>query len=407
MKVTFRQKSGMHYLFADISVSSIRIQTALGISIKQGKFVEKIQGVQGESDIETNILLNNYKSEILALIRTLQINGKLSKDAIRDGVKLIRERLINADFTPVEDKSFTMYIQNFIDRNSGIRKPATLKQYNNSLAKLKAYENKMKVKLTFDNIDYVFYNAFLTYCIKDLKLSSNSIGNIIKGIKLWMNSAHEEGLHTNVVYSTRSFKKPAESSENIYLSESELKTLKTTIMPNKHLEHVRDFFLLACYTGVRSQDYSKLNKSNLINDGKMFKVRTEKTNEEVIIPIHPEAKRILEKYNGTPKTISNQKFNEYIKIVCEIAGLNEMITLSMTVAGKRVSTTKPKHKCVSSHTARRSFATNAYKAGVPSLAIMAITGHRTEKVFLHYIKVTKEEHAMLSSEHPFFAIRTA
>jgi integrase len=222
-----------------------------------------------------------------------------------------------------------------------------------------------------------------------------------------MNSAHEEGLHTNVVYSTRSFKKPAEASENIYLSEAELKTLKITIMPNKHLEFVRDFFLLACYTGVRSQDYSKLNKSNLINDGKMFKVRTEKTDEEVIIPIHPEAKRILEKYNGTPKTISNQKFNEYIKIVCEIAGLDEMITLSMTVAGKRVSTTKPKFKCVSSHTARRSFATNAYKVGVPSLAIMAITGHRTEKVFLHYIKVTKEEHAMLSSEHPFFATRTA
>ena len=85
-----------------------------------------------------------------------------------------------------------------------------------------------------------------------------------------------------------------------------------------------------------------------------------------------------------------------------------MITLSMTVAGKRVSTTKPKYKCVSSHTARRSFATNTYKAGVPSLAIMAITtGHRTEKVFLHYIKVTNEEHAMFSSEHPFFATRTA
>ena len=62
---------------------------------------------------------------------------------------------------------------------------------------------------------------------------------------------------------------------------------------------------------------------------------------------------------------------------------------------------------VSLHTARRSFATNTYKAGVPSLAIMAITGYRTENEFLHYIKVTKEEHAMLSSEHPFFTIRIA
>ena len=139
----------------------------------------------------------------------------------------------------------------------------------------------------------------------------------------------------------------------------------------------------------------------------MLKVRTEKTDEEVIIPLHPVAKSILEKYNGTPRLISNQKFNEYIKDVCEIVGLNETITLTRTCGGKKMRITKPKFKFVSSHTARRSFATNAYKAGVPTLAIMAITGHRTEKVFLKYVKVTKEEHANLVSQHGFFRGRVA
>ncbi len=139
----------------------------------------------------------------------------------------------------------------------------------------------------------------------------------------------------------------------------------------------------------------------------LLKVRTEKTDEEVIIPLHTVAKSILDKYSGTPRLISNQKFNQYIKEVCRIVGLTDLVTLTRTCGGKKVKTTNEKCDVVSSHTARRSFATNAYKAGVPTLAIMAITGHRTEKVFLKYIKVTKEEHASLASQHDFFKGRVA
>ena len=90
-------------------------------------------------------------------------------------------------------------------------------------------------------------------------------------------------------------------------------------MPYPHLENVRDLFVLACYTGVRIQDYGKLNSLHLINNGTMFKIRTEKTDAEVIIPVHPQARRILNKYNGQPRTISNQKFNKYIKEVFRVA----------------------------------------------------------------------------------------
>jgi site-specific recombinase XerD len=239
------------------------------------------------------------------------------------------------------------------------------------------------------------------FCIKNKTLSTNSISKVIKNIKMWMASAYEEGLHTNTTYASRMFKKPSEDAENIYLSEEELLKIRYTTLPSQALENVRDIFLLACYTGVRSQDYHKLNNNSRIQ-GNMLKVRTEKTDEEVIIPLHPVAESILEKYNGRPRIISNQKFNTYIKDVCKLAGIVEDTTLTRTVGGKRIATTKPKYDCVSSHTARRSFATNAYKAGVPTLAIMAITGHRTEKVFLKYVKVTKQEHALLSSVHPFF-----
>lgn len=408
MKVTIRQKSGMQYLYADISVSSLRVKCTLGISIKEGKFNAKNQLVKGVPDApETNILINNLKSEILTSVRTLQKNGELSRDKITESVKEIRTRLTDPDFSIEDKQRLTNYAKEYIDRVSELRKKSTIKQFNNSLSKIVEYEKITKVKLTFDKVDHIFYNSFLTYGMKELKLSTNSLGNIIKNIKTWMNSAYEDGLHTNMIYTSRSFKKPIEEAETIYLNEDELFKLKSTIMPNRHLDNVRDLFLLACYTGVRSQDYPKLSKESLINDGTMLRVRTEKTDEEVIIPLHPIAKSILNKYNGTPRMISIQKFNEYIKDVCRIVGLTEVISLTRTSGGKKITMQKEKCDFVSSHTARRSFATNAYKAGVPSLAIMAITGHKTEKVFLKYIKVTKEEHAKLSSNHLFFKSKSA
>lgn len=197
------------------------------------------------------------------------------------------------------------------------------------------------MKLTFDKIDLAFYNSLVSYCITDLNLSANSIGNIIKNRKTFFHSAFKEGVHQNLIYLSRYFKKPSEESETIYLSEDELYRIKTTILPNRHLDNVRDLFLLACYTGVRSQDYDKLNKRSLINGGTMLKVRTEKTDEEVIIPLHPVAKSILEKYNRTPRLISNQKFNEYIKDVCRIVGLTETGTLTRTCAVRKFASLNP------------------------------------------------------------------
>lgn len=403
MKVSIRQKSGMQYLYADINVSGFRVKCTLGISVKEGKYNPKTQSVQGGGgDIETNILINTFKSEILSMIRSLQQKGELSKVNITNGVNEIRLKLTDPDFSIDNDQRIVFYAKRFIENSHGTRKPATIKQLQNTLTKLEDYERIKRVKLTFDKIDLSLYNSLVAYCTTDLNLSINSIGNIIKNFKTIVHSAFEEGVHQNLIYRSRYFKKPSEESEAIYLSEEELQRIKMTIMPNRYLENVRDLFLLACYTGVRSQDYDKLNKDSLINNGKMLKIRTEKTDEEVIIPLHPVAKSILEKYSGTPRVISNQKFNEYIKDVCRIVGLTEKTTITRTSGGKKIRITKPKHDFVSSHTARRSFATNAYKAGLPTLAIMAITGHRTEKVFLKYVKVTKEEHANLVSQHGFF-----
>lgn len=81
-----------------------------------------------------------------------------------------------------------------------------------------------------------------------------------------------------------------------------------------------------------------------------------------------------------------------MKELAEIAGLTETGRLSNDL-------TKPLYSCLTSHTARRNFATNCYLSGMDSRMIMAVTGHSTEKSFEKYIKVTREENAKKMGEH--------
>jgi len=128
----------------------------------------------------------------------------------------------------------------------------------------------------------------------------------------------------------------------------------------------------------------------------MISFRQTKTNTKVTIPIHPVVLQILEKYNyRVHDPITNQKFNEYIKEVVRAAKITSNEVVTKTIGGKLVSETIQKCDLISSHTGRRSFCTNMYKRGLPSLMIMSISGHKTEKSFLKYIRVKQHEHAEL------------
>ena len=107
-------------------------------------------------------------------------------------------------------------------------------------------------------------------------------------------------------------------------------------------------------------------------------------------------REILNKYQGSaPRLLSNQRFNEYIKEVARIAGIDQIEAKRETIGGKEIATKRPKYELITSHAGRRSFATNMYLAGLPSITIMAITGHKTEKSFMKYLKITQAQHAEL------------
>ena len=128
-------------------------------------------------------------------------------------------------------------------------------------------------------------------------------------------------------------------------------------------------------------------------------VHTHKTDKTVIIPLHPMVKAIITKYGGVlPKSVDKSKTLKHIRKCAEWAGISESVSLSRVKGGLTETKNGEKHQFLMNHTARRSFATNMYLRGVPSISIMAITGHTTEANFLKYIKVDKLQHARIVAQ---------
>ncbi len=276
---------------------------------------------------------------------------------------------------------------------------STRRKYGTCFNHLKNYSGSRGESIDFENVTLDFYYKFTEYLTKECNLATNSVGKQIAILKGFLNEATDQGLNTKPDFRGKRFKIITEESEAIYLDEGELEKIrKKDLNGKKYLDKVRDLFLVGCWTGCRFSDFTSITPQHVKNG--FLQIEQEKTGNRVTIPLHPVVKEILEKYRGElPKSPSNQKFNDYIKDVCEAAEINSMEMKSITKGGKRITEAHPKWELVTSHTARRSFATNLYKSGFPSISIMGITGHRTEKAFLKYIKVTPEEHAMLLQKH--------
>ena len=108
------------------------------------------------------------------------------------------------------------------------------------------------------------------------------------------------------------------------------------------------------------------------------------------------------KYDIKQAKTFEQQVNIDIKKIARKAKFTNKVTFQTVRGGKRYPTTEERCELIVTHTARRSGATNMYLAGIPSLDIMKITGHKSEKDFLNYIKVTKEQTADNLAKHPYF-----
>ena len=269
--------------------------------------------------------------------------------------------------------------------------------YNNVVKAIEDFKLAKRFNTGLDNINLDFYSEFTDYLKFEKRFATNSIAKYIKTIKTFMNDARDRGFTNNSQFKSKRFKVITEETDTVYLNAAELNRIdQLDLKDNPRLERVRDLFLVGCWSGLRFSDYKDISPRNISGD--FMTIKAVKTQKEVVIPIHETIRAIMGKYkdlteNSLPPTISNVKMNEYLKEVAKEAELNEIIEVRFTKAGQTVIKNVPKHALITTHTARRSFATNMYLLGIPTITIMAITGHKTEKAFMRYIRVTPDEHA--------------
>lgn len=340
--------------------------------------------------IYNNYQLNNKELSIIDFKKELDI--ALGKQKRLDKITLIE------------------FIDDFIQRREMAPNysPKTLSKYRQLKTHFTNFCSDSKTIVDFNTVDLVFFDNFLQY-LYNQNMLQNSAQKLIATLKTMLNDATERGLNSSIIFKSKKFNTPIEEVHSIYLDLNELKKLNQIDLSKKlKLDRVRDLFLIGAFTGLRFSDFTNIKSENIVTkDGNdLIIITPQKTGrvlKNVIVPIHPIVKSILQKYDGhTPKPLSNQKMNEYLKELGQIAEFTDEVVLTKTRAGQRIDEKYQKWELLTTHTARRSFATNAFKSGVPSISIMRITGHKTESSFMKYIKITNEENAILMSQHKFF-----
>lgn len=278
------------------------------------------------------------------------------------------------------------------------RSDAYKRTYRCIAKKLEDYEKSRGVRVCSNTFTDSVAEDFIVF-MKDKNLMLNTVSSDFDKLSFMFRKMCKRNYEVD--WSFEDVRPGTEDTVNVSITSEEIERIYHMPIRAKEREIVRDMFVANCLIGMRFGDFSKLTNDNIKNDF-IFR-KTKKTGEPVQVPIHRIVKEILDKYNGFPPyRKSQQNYNKIIKNICKQAGITDKVLWERTVGHKVVRKTYKRYELVSSHTARRSFATNAYLAGIPVARIMLITGHKTESSFFMYIKIAKSENAKELENHPFF-----
>ncbi|AZA80840.1 hypothetical protein C1637_11480 [Chryseobacterium lactis] len=315
----------------------------------------------------------------------------------------------------VEKASYSDDVVSFIDIYISLKKDSitesTVKKANVVKQLLQRYTDSKSKKtfrnLKFKDLDNNFRIDFEKYCQNEVYKVSNTYKNL-KFLKMVCTVA--ESFDIEVHKHTKNWKFEVEKvtrndPKSIYLTFDELNKIEQAEMPHDYLDNARDWLLVACYTAQRVSDYLRFTSSMIVEDAesqKYLEFIQQKTGAKMKIPLLKKVQEILDKRDGEfPRKISDVKFNLYIKEVCKIANIDEMIyngkVMSIERKGKPKITRKvfgefPKYELVTSHIGRKSFASNFYEK-IPTTYLLNFTGHTTERQLLAYINKTEVEKA--------------
>lgn len=240
---------------------------------------------------------------------------------------------------------------------------------------------------------------FVSFCIETKDFQNTTTLKNVKLLKWFLKWAHRKKyLECNDFDLFSPKLKTVSDKEVVFLSWAELmKLYNMKFPPNKlYLERARDVFCFQCFTSLRYSDVDNLKKEDIKENH--FTIVAIKTGSTLTIDLNDYSRSILDKYkesvfdnNRALPVISNQTYNDYLKELCFIAGINEPIKTAYYKGGKRIEEIKPKYDLISSHTGRRTFICNALLMGILPITVMEWTGHSDYKAMKPYIAIADEE----------------
>lgn len=285
-----------------------------------------------------------------------------------------------------------------------------VKSYKNLLNIITEYQGRKQFKVK--DVDIAFGKDFLNWLLNTRNYSEGYAKKKIDDLKTVCADAEVNG--TEVSHQLKKVKGGKTKNDFIvYLTPQELEKISNYPLENESLQNVRKWLLLGCSIGQRGGDLLSLTEDNFItrNGLELIELKQQKTGKNVTIPVLPTTKEILGE--GLPYKIAIQNFNNQLKELCQLVGINEPTTGTKIVlldksgniiekdqkgkykekgTKRKITGIFPKYELITSHVCRRTFATNQYGI-LPTPLIMQITAHSTEKMFLGYIGKSSMDYA--------------
>lgn len=370
----------------------------------------------------------HVEAEILAIANPKKAKAiyearRKEEEKIREeeNVRAEQERLIKEGIEAERAKIWNYLSQFCADIKSGKRlngndrySAGTVKSWHSFMRLYDSFDRKHQY--TWDMVNREFAAKFIAFMEKQHYMVTAQNKYLVT-LRALIGYAYTDGIHDNdramQCFSKKKIEETDKAAE-IYLTSAELQALYE--MPLTGLrEQVRDIFLVGCYTCQRVSDYTNISPDSFTTTAKgtpVIRLVQQKTHTEVKIPImNPNLQAICEKYNYNLPSVVDVILNRYIKEILKdlsatVPSLAAKVLTKLTMKQKKQvengklvvehnakgETVMPRYNCVTSHTARRSGITNMYLTHKYTiLQMMHVSGHKTQKTFMDYIKLSSDE----------------
>ena len=388
-----------------VNFASKRIEFTTGYRIDAAKWDADKQRVKNgcsnklkQSASEINASLLEYYTEIQSIFKRFEVEDVIpTPEQIKEAFNALHKP-VSEEPKPKKEALPCDFFQVFDDfvEDCGRQNNWTDSTFE-KFAAVKNHLTNFREGLTFEFFDERGLNDYVGY-LRDVKeMRNTTIGKQLSFLKWFLRWAFKKGVHQNNAYDSYKPKLKSTQKKIIFLTWDELNRLREFKIPsNKQaLERVRDVFLFQCFTGLRYSDVFNLRRSDIKGDH--IEVTTVKTSDSLIIELNNHSKAILDKYKDVAfendkvlPVITNQKMNDYLKELAEMAGIDEPVRQTYYKGNERIDDVTPKYALLGTHAGRRTFICNALALGIPPQVVMKWTGHSDYKAMKPYIDIADD-----------------